>query len=137
MFYLLKENFKSFFQLLYVISSFWLFINANSCSRNVNAMYSALVIMALKSCNLSLPQLYSHPNNKAKIFDPLVTVRGSTVLLSQNLDFVIYANFEFHCQYKRDSARCPHHTHPVWSWVFWVIQISSEGVGLGKINFSS
>ena len=39
MFYLPKENFKLFFQLLYAISSFRLFINANSCcSRNVNAI---------------------------------------------------------------------------------------------------
>ena len=44
--------------LLYTISTFWLFIYENSCSRNANAMYSVFVITALKSWNLSQPQQY-------------------------------------------------------------------------------
>ena len=39
-------------QLLYVISTFWLFINENS---TVNVMYGVFVITELKSLNLSLP----------------------------------------------------------------------------------
>ena len=57
-FYVLKENFQQFFQLLYAISTFRLFINENSCSRNANAIYGVFVIIALK------------PN----VFDPLVTI---------------------------------------------------------------
>ena len=41
-----EGKFKKFFQLLYAISTFWLFINENSM---VNAMYGAFVITALKS----------------------------------------------------------------------------------------
>ena len=46
----LKENLKSFFQLLYMIFTFRLFINENSM---VNAMYGVFVITAFKSWNLS------------------------------------------------------------------------------------
>ena len=51
-FYLLKENFKKLFRLLYAISSFRLFINynENSCSRNENAtIYGVFVITAFRS----------------------------------------------------------------------------------------
>ena len=34
--------------LLYMISTFWLFIYENSCSRNVNAMYGVLVYLSLR-----------------------------------------------------------------------------------------
>ena len=37
-----------FFFLLYAISTFRLFINENSCSRNANALYVVFVITALK-----------------------------------------------------------------------------------------
>ena len=48
-FYVLKENFKYLFQLLSVISTFRLFINDNSCSRNANAMYGVFVIIGPSS----------------------------------------------------------------------------------------
>ena len=48
-----KNILSDFFQLLYAISTFWLFINETS---TVNAMYTLLVIMALKSWNLNLPR---------------------------------------------------------------------------------
>ena len=57
--------------LLYAISTFWLFINENSCSRNGNVMYSVFVITALKSWNLSLPRWNGHPINTAKFFGPI------------------------------------------------------------------
>ena len=43
-----RKVLSSFFQLLYAISLFRLFINENSCSRNANAMYGVF------SCQLSL-----------------------------------------------------------------------------------
>ena len=48
-----KNILSDFFQLLYVMSTFWLFINEDSM---VNAMYTLLVITALKSWNLNLPR---------------------------------------------------------------------------------
>ena len=51
-----------------MISTFRLFINDNSCSRNANAMYGVFVIRALNSWNLSLPRKYDHPVNTAKFF---------------------------------------------------------------------
>ena len=48
-----KNILSDVFQLLYTISTFWLFINENSM---VNAMYTLLAITALKSWNLNLPQ---------------------------------------------------------------------------------
>ena len=68
-FYELNRNFKQFFQLLYVISIFQLFINKNSCSRNANANYGVFVIKSSLS-----------------FFEPLVTVlTRSTVIINSVL----------------------------------------------------
>ena len=48
-FYVLKENFKYFLQLLSVISTFRLFINDNSCSRNANVICGVFVIIGPSS----------------------------------------------------------------------------------------
>ena len=68
----------------YAISSFQLFINENSCSRNANAVYATFVIMALKSWNLSLPRWYRYQVNTAKIFWPICDLINGVPLYKQH-----------------------------------------------------
>ena len=64
-----REILSFFFQLLYAISTFRLFINENSCSRYANALYGVFVIMALKSWNWACPyNTATTAVNKAKFF---------------------------------------------------------------------
>ena len=59
---------------MYAISTFRLFINENSCSRNASALYDVFVITTLKSRNLIRPDNTVTPLIWPIFFYPLVTV---------------------------------------------------------------
>ena len=93
---LYSQILSSFFQLLYMICTFQLFINESSklFKKNANAMYGLFVIMAqLKSWNLNLPDNMATPLIQPVFVYPLVTVLmgfycikcfNMTILVSQN-----------------------------------------------------